>query len=147
MELRTRKANLRIKLDRLQNPVLSPSTIAKPMGQSYVTTTPYTPEQPAPHLLDSPDILGVALHLFPSSLLPKLSLQLLDLFPLRFMFLLCLPHFLHIAKRLRVPALLQVLCERQERGKNSVSGQWKVMNLTRHINVTHTLMLAHFAHF
>lgn len=123
MQLRPRKANLRIKLVRLQNPRAEPFNYTQHRNQARTPSTaiPCTPALPAPHLLHSPDILGVALHLFPSSLLSKLSLQLLNLFPLRFMFLLRLPHFLHIAKGLRVPALLQVLCERQEGGKNSGS--------------------------
>lgn len=82
-------------------------------------------EHPAPCLLDSPNILSVALHLFPSSLLPELPLQLLNLLPLGLMFLLCLPHFLHISKGLWVPALLQVLCEWTEGGKDSEGGRQK----------------------
>lgn len=63
----------------------------------------------ASHSLDSPDILSVALHLFPGPLLPQLPLQLLDLFALSLMLLLGLPHLLHIAECLWVPALLQIL--------------------------------------
>lgn len=64
---------------------------------------------PAPCLLDSPDILRIALHLLPGPLLPQLTLKLLNLLPLSLMLLLSLPHFLHIAEGLRVPALLQIL--------------------------------------
>lgn len=79
---------------------------------------PYTPGHPrgklpttpsAPGLLDSANILRVALHLLPGPLLPQLPLELLNLLPLSLMLLLSLPHFLHIAEGLRVPALLQIL--------------------------------------
>lgn len=73
------------------------------------TKTPPAQMAPAPCLLDSPDILRIALHLLPGPLLPQLTLKLLNLLPLSLMLLLSLPHFLHIAEGLRVPALLQIL--------------------------------------
>lgn len=73
------------------------------------TKTPPAQLAPAPCLLDSPDILCIALHLLPGPLLPQLTLKLLNLLPLSLMLLLSLPHFLHIAEGLRVPALLQIL--------------------------------------
>lgn len=62
---------------------------------------------------DSAHVLSVALHLLAGPLLLQLPLQLLDLFPLGLMLLLGLPHLLHIAQGLWVPALLQVLWGRQ----------------------------------
>lgn len=88
------------------------------------------PQRPpsAPGLLDGANILRVALHLLPGPLLPQLPLELLNLLPLGLMLLLGLPHFLHIAQCLRVPALLQVLRSGTEGGDRSGSA-WGV-NIT-----------------
>ena len=84
--------------------------------------TPPGQSTPAPHVLDSSNVLRIALHLLPGPLLPQLALKLLNLFPLSLMLLLSFPHFLHIAEGLRVPALLQILWEMK--GGRKQCGQW-----------------------